>query len=57
MDAKDIFHEGITIPGVKLYEKGKINQSVFDTSKSNSRTPDFLEGDLWAGVASVRLGA
>jgi len=25
--------------------------------RANSRLPDFLTGDLWAGIASVRLGA
>ena len=24
--------------------------------KVNSRLPDFLQGDLWAGIAAVRLG-
>ena len=58
MDAKatEIFSEGLIIPGVKLFDKGDIVESVVDTSKANSRLPDFLEGDLLAGVASVKLG-
>jgi N-methylhydantoinase B len=29
---------------------------VLEIMKVNSRLPDFLQGDLWAGVAAVRLG-
>ncbi|MCJ7806077.1 MAG: hydantoinase B/oxoprolinase family protein, partial [Clostridia bacterium] len=31
-------------------------QSVFDILTSNCRMPDFLTGDLWAGIASLRVG-
>ena len=24
--------------------------------KANSRLPDFLEGDMWAGISAARLG-
>jgi N-methylhydantoinase B len=30
---------------------------VFDIIKVNSRMPDVLEGDVWAAIASVRIGA
>jgi N-methylhydantoinase B len=29
---------------------------VFDILYANSRMPDFLKGDLWAGIASIRAG-
>lgn len=55
-DANEIFQEGIIYPGVKLIAKGKPIPSVFDILTANCRMPDFLTGDLWAGVASVRVG-
>ncbi|MBA2078391.1 hydantoinase B/oxoprolinase family protein [Rhodanobacter sp. PCA2] len=56
-DAKEIFQEGIRLPAVKLFERGDLIRPVFDIIKTNSRLPDFLEGDLWAGVAAARIGA
>jgi N-methylhydantoinase B len=55
-DATDIFQEGLQIPPIKLFSKGKPIQSVFDILTTNSRMPDFLTGDLWAGIASIRVG-
>lgn len=55
-DATEIFQEGMIYPGVKLISRGKPIRSVFDILTANCRMPDFLRGDLWAGVASVRVG-
>ncbi len=55
-EATEIFQEGMIYPGVKLISRGKPIRSVFDILTANCRMPDFLTGDLWAGVASVRVG-
>ncbi|MCO6450782.1 MAG: hydantoinase B/oxoprolinase family protein [Caldilineales bacterium] len=55
-EATEIFQEGMIYPGVKLISRGKPIRSVFDILTSNCRMPDYLTGDLWAGVASVRVG-
>ncbi len=55
-DATEIFQEGLILPGVKLFSRGEPIRSVFDILTANCRMPDFLTGDLWAGVASVRVG-
>jgi N-methylhydantoinase B len=55
-DATEIFQEGSIYPGVKLISRGKPIRPVFDILTANCRMPDFLTGDLWAGVASVRVG-
>jgi N-methylhydantoinase B len=55
-DATEIFQEGLILAAVKLFSRGQPIQSVFDILTSNCRMPDFLTGDLWAGVASVRVG-
>jgi N-methylhydantoinase B len=55
-DATEIFQEGLLLSGVKLFSRGQPIQPVFDILTANCRMPDFLTGDLWAGVASVRVG-
>lgn len=55
-DAKEIFQEGMILAGIKLISCGQPIRSVFDILTANCRMPDFLTGDLWAGVASVRVG-
>jgi N-methylhydantoinase B len=55
-DAKEIFQEGMILSGIKLFSRGQPIRSVLDILTANCRMPDFLIGDLWAGVASVRVG-
>ena len=55
-DATEIFQEGMILSAVKLFSRGQPIRSVFDILTANCRMPDFLTGDLWAGVASVRVG-
>lgn len=52
VDVTDIFGEGLRLPNIKLVEKGKLNQSLLDIIKSNSRLPDFVEGDLKAQISA-----
>jgi len=55
-DATEIFQEGLILAAVKVFSRGEPIRSVFDILTANCRMPDFLIGDLWAGVASVRVG-
>lgn len=57
MNATEIFQEGLRLPAVKLIARGQPIRSVLDIMTANSRLPKFLFGDLWAGVAAVRIGA
>lgn len=56
-DATEIFQEGLRLPAIKIISKGQPIRSVMDIIKVNSRMPDVLEGDIWAAIASVRIGA
>ena len=56
-DATDIFQEGLRLTGVKLISGGKPVRPVMQILRANTRMPDFMEGDLWAGIAAVRGGA
>ncbi|MER8504995.1 hydantoinase B/oxoprolinase family protein [Mesorhizobium sp. M1142] len=56
-EATEIFQEGLRIPAVQIISKGEPIHSVIEIIKVNSRMPDVLEGDIWAAIASVRIGA
>lgn len=56
-EATDIFQEGLRLASVKLISRGQPIRSVLQILRANTRMPDFMEGDLWAGVAAVRGGA
>ncbi|MFT4959076.1 MAG: N-methylhydantoinase B [Paracoccaceae bacterium] len=56
-DATEIFQEGLRLPAIKLISKGQTENAVMDIITVNSRMPDYLLGDVWAAIASVRVGA
>ena len=56
-EATEIFQEGLRLPAVKLISRGEPIRPVMEIMKVNSRMPDVLEGDVWAAIASVRVGA
>ncbi|MDF0600259.1 hydantoinase B/oxoprolinase family protein [Psychromarinibacter sp. C21-152] len=55
-EATEIFQEGVRIPALRLFDEGRENSAVFDILYTNTRLPDFLRGDLWAGIAGLRIG-
>jgi N-methylhydantoinase B len=55
-EATEIFQEGLRLPAVKLVSEGEPIRSVLQIMQVNSRLPDFLQGDMWAGIASARVG-
>ena len=54
---REIYHEGLRIPPIKLYQAGKPIDPVVDMIRANVRTADVVLGDLRAQVAAVQLGA
>jgi N-methylhydantoinase B len=54
--AREIYQEGLRIPPVKLYERGRRNEGVHALLLANVRTPVEREGDLSAQVAACRIG-
>ncbi|HEX7084008.1 MAG TPA: hydantoinase B/oxoprolinase family protein [Gaiellaceae bacterium] len=55
-EATEIYQEGLRLPAVKLISAGRPIESVQRIMEANSRLPDYLRGDLWAGIAAVRVG-
>ena len=56
-EATSIYQEGLRLPAVKIIDAGEPIAPVMEVIRVNSRMPDVLEGDLWAAIASVRVGA
>jgi N-methylhydantoinase B len=54
--ATEIFHEGIRLPPLRLVEREKIREDVWNLLLLNSRCPDLLDGDLRAMLGSTRIG-
>ncbi|MBL8670344.1 MAG: hydantoinase B/oxoprolinase family protein [Alphaproteobacteria bacterium] len=55
--ATEIFHEGLRLPPVKVAERGRIRKDLWNLLLANTRTPDFLDGDLRAMLGSTQIGA
>jgi N-methylhydantoinase B len=55
-DSTEIYQEGLRIPLVKFYEKGKPNSSVMDLIRANSRLPEIIIGDLESHHAACHTG-
>jgi N-methylhydantoinase B len=51
------FQEGLIVPPVRLYERGRPNDDLIRVMVRNSRLPESLRGDLDAEVAACRMGA
>jgi N-methylhydantoinase B len=51
------FQEGLIVPPVRLYERGRPNVDLMRVMVRNSRLPESLRGDLDAEVAACRMGA
>jgi N-methylhydantoinase B len=54
--AREIYQEGLIIPPIKLFNRGRMNQAVWDLILANVRTSDERSGDLWAQVAANQRG-
>jgi N-methylhydantoinase B len=54
--ATEIYQEGLRLPAVKVIDEGTPVSGVIEIMKANSRMPDFLHGDLWAGIAATGVG-
>jgi N-methylhydantoinase B len=55
-DSTEIYQEGLRIPLVKFYEKGRPNRSVVDLIQANSRLPETILGDLESHHAACHTG-
>ena len=54
--SNSIYAEGIRIPPVKLFDKGKLNKPLMDVIKLNVRDPEVLWSDLMAEIGACNVG-
>ena len=54
--ATELFQEGLMIPPLKLYSRGRLDRAVFDLVLANVETPTSGAGDLLAQVAADEIG-
>jgi len=55
-DANSIYEEGLYIPIMRFFDKGKINNTLIEIIKANVREPDQLIGDLFALASCNEIG-
>ena len=54
--ATEIWQEGLRVPPLRLYERGKVRDDVLRMLEVNVRHPRDFKGDLVAQIGSVHLG-
>ncbi|MFP4081403.1 MAG: hydantoinase B/oxoprolinase family protein [Candidatus Aminicenantes bacterium] len=54
--ATEIYQEGLIIPPLKIINKGKLNQEIFNLILSNVRTPEERKGDIQAQITANHKG-
>jgi 5-oxoprolinase (ATP-hydrolysing) len=57
LTTREVYEEGIQIPPLKLYRRGRINEDLVDVIKANVRRSDMVMGDLHALVSSNAVAA
>jgi N-methylhydantoinase B len=57
LGATEIYQEGLRVPFLKLYSKGKINSALWEIIKTNVRVPDLVLGDLQAQIVACDIGS
>lgn len=55
-DATDVYQEGLRLPPVKLFERGRYNEQVWRIILANHRTPKNTWGDFHAMAGALRVG-
>jgi N-methylhydantoinase B len=55
--AREIWHEGIRLPPLRLVENGRVREDLWQMLLLNTRMPHYLDGDLRAMLGSTRIGA
>jgi N-methylhydantoinase B len=53
--AMEIFQEGLIIPPVKIYNRGKLNKDILSFVMANVRRPREDYGDLMAGIKTLHV--
>src|SRR5258708_4242771 len=55
-DGRQIYHEGLYVPIMKLADQGKINEMLLEIVRANVREPIQVEGDLYSLASCNNTG-
>src|SRR5258706_2949707 len=56
-NATELFHEGLLVPPIKMWDSGRLLADVERIILANSRQPELVRGDMRAQIAITRMGA
>ncbi len=56
-NATEMFHEGLLLPPVKIWEAGEPQPDIERIILTNSRQPALMRGDIQAQIAVTQMGA
>jgi N-methylhydantoinase B len=51
----NVYQEGVRIPPIKIYERGKVNRSALALIMANMRVPEERQGDLDASLGACKV--
>src|SRR4029077_14743283 len=57
VDAIDAYAEGLQFKAIKVYDRGRRNDAVWQLLRDNIRVSDLVVGDMEAQIAAARIGA
>ena len=52
--ATEVIQEGLVIPPIKIFERGKLNQRLLELLLSNMRMREIRQGDMMSQIAACR---
>ena len=56
-ESREVYEEGLRVPIMKLFDRGRLNEDLVRIVRANVRTPDETVGDLYAQAACNDVGA
>ena len=56
-NATEMFHEGVLVPPIKIWDAGRHLPDVERLILANSRQPELVRGDMTAQIAVTQMGA
>src|SRR5438270_7456843 len=56
-NATELFHEGLLVPPVKIWERGAPQPDIERIILTNSRQPELMRGDIHTQIAVTQMGA
>jgi N-methylhydantoinase B len=56
-NATEMFHEGVLLPPIKIWDGGRALPDIERLILANSRQPELMRGDIQAQIAVTQMGA